>query len=116
MLKKILVASAVVIALLVVSGYLFRDQIFMALAASQLSPENDFSADQAPPAPDYGDAAAWAALPSKEDPADEHPDGLERTPTDVAVFFVARTFVSEPRLLSTGKPVMTRLKWRLSLK
>lgn len=91
MLKKFLISALVVIALLLVTGYAFRDQLFLALAASQMAPEQDFDPEAAPQQPDYADPAAWAARPSMEDPADDHPDGLAVASSGVAVFFVHPT-------------------------
>lgn len=42
-----------------------------------LKPDHDFSPDLAPPAPDYANDDSWAALPGREDNADQTPEGVE---------------------------------------
>ncbi len=90
-MKKVLLVIAISVAVVAVGSYIFRAQIFMALMGSQIAPEHNF-AEQAPPsAPDYNDADNWAALPEAQDPSDQLPIGVDRSPTDVAVFFVHPT-------------------------
>ncbi|MBI1182352.1 MAG: DUF3089 domain-containing protein [Alphaproteobacteria bacterium] len=60
-----------------------------------LTPGTAFDAAAAPPAPDYADPAAWAALPDRKDAADQVPDtpGVRDAQADAAVdvFFIAPT-------------------------
>ncbi|HEY5647468.1 MAG TPA: DUF3089 domain-containing protein [Pseudomonadales bacterium] len=91
MLKKVLIGLVVLIVLLLLSGYVFRDALFFALMANRIAPDHQFSEALAPPAPDYADADAWAALPSKTDPADDRPNGLPSEGLPVSVFFVHPT-------------------------
>lgn len=58
-----------------------------------LKPGHDFDAAKAPPAPDYDDAGAWAALPERADTADEAPEGESEAQSDAAadVFFIHPT-------------------------
>ena len=42
------------------------------------APDMPFDPADAVPAPDYGDDANWAALPSRDDLADMLPAGVER--------------------------------------
>ncbi len=90
-MKKVLIILGVVVLLVVIGGYLFRGQLFMALMGSQIAPEVSFAQQTPPLAPDYSKDETWAALPSIEDPSDQMPTGTTRTPTGVAVFFVHPT-------------------------
>jgi len=81
------VASVLAVALVV--AILTADRWLM--AAMRPGP---FDADETPPAPDYSDTHAWAALPETEDAADvflpEHP-AIDQTTAPVAVFYVHPT-------------------------
>ena len=90
-MKKVLIGLGIVIALLAGLGYLFRAQLFMLVMATQIAPEGDFDPAMAPAAPDYANDDAWAALPERDDPADEMPAGVTRRGTGTAVFFVHPT-------------------------
>lgn len=89
--KKFLIGLAVLLVVAIIAGYVFRQPLMLAMMASQIAPGHDFDSALAPPAPDYGDPQWWAALPTKTDPADQLPAGVERTPLGVAVFFVHPT-------------------------
>lgn len=91
MLKKILIGIGVTIAIVVIVGFTFRQELMVAVMGSQIAPEHEFSAELAPAAPDYSDAAWWAALPESEDPGDQMPAGVARQEQGVAVFFVHPT-------------------------
>ncbi len=86
-MKTLLVGSAVLGALLLLStgcrGIIKR----------ALIPNQSFAETETPPAPEYGDDAAWAALPDRVDEADRAPsgesDGQEAGSVDV--FFVHPT-------------------------
>ncbi|MGE0621618.1 MAG: DUF3089 domain-containing protein [Pseudomonadales bacterium] len=58
-------------------------------------PSLPFDPAEAAPPPDYGDPASWAALPTREDPADMIPAGIEETirqgEAPVDVFFIHPT-------------------------
>jgi len=90
-MKKIIIISLVAVALLVLSAFAFREQIFMAIMGSQIAPEVNFAEQQAPAAPNYEQSDYWAALPEHEDPSDQMPRGVTAEPTGVAVFFVHPT-------------------------
>ncbi|MEN3974232.1 DUF3089 domain-containing protein [Emcibacter sp. SYSU 3D8] len=83
-----LVVLAVVVVLLLGA---FKDD----LSYWAMTPGDPFEAAQAPPAPDYADAASWAALPTTQDAADQVPktpaaqDNQATAPVDV--FFIAPT-------------------------
>ena len=98
MLKKFLIGLGILLALLATGGYLMRDTIGFILAVSAIAPEQDFDVAMAPAAPDYSKPAAWAALPEKEDPSDDRPDGLH-TSSDTSragAFFVhPTTYISK---------------------
>ena len=69
-------------------------------ALMQLKPSASFSVENTPPAPDYGDPAMWAALPTSKDEADlvpQVPDLKDRqadAPADV--FFIHPTSYTQP--------------------
>ncbi len=90
-MKKVLIGLGVVIVLVLVAGYIFRQPLMLAMMASQISPAHDFEESLAPPAPDYTQDEWWAALPDSDDAADQLPAGVTRAPLDVAVFFVHPT-------------------------
>jgi hypothetical protein len=91
MLKKVLIGIAVVLALLVAAGFVYRDAVFMLVMASQIAPDHDFDPGLSPAPPDYTKLSSWAAHPDIDDPSDQRPDGVDPIPTDVAVFFVHPT-------------------------
>ncbi len=93
MLKKILLTIAILIVVLITAGYVFRNELTIAIAALVIAPDHDFDAAIAPAAPDYSDPLNWAALPDKADPSDDRPTGAkdaEFTGT-VGVFFIHPT-------------------------
>ena len=95
-MKKFLLTAGIIVVVTVVAAYLFRQPLMMALIGSQIKPEQAFSADSVPTAPDYTADQSWASLPNLADPADELPVGVNPSPTDVAVFFVHPTsFISK---------------------
>lgn len=90
-MKKVLIGVAVVLLVLVGLGFTFQQSIFVYLMGTQIAPEEDFGQATAPEAPNYTSDDVWAALPSKEDPSDQMPEGVTRQAMDVAVFFVHPT-------------------------
>ncbi|MCB1685285.1 MAG: DUF3089 domain-containing protein [Pseudomonadales bacterium] len=93
MFKKVLLVVAVLTLITLTMGYLFRAELSMALIATQIKPQTDFDPALAPAAPDYSTADAWAALPDRRDPSDDHPIEftLAEDTRGVAVFFVHPT-------------------------
>lgn len=91
MLKKVLITLGTLVVLAVVLGYVFRSQLTIAAIGSQIAPDHPYSAEQLPPAPDYTDAAAWAALPELDEASDDRPAGVTDEPAPVAVFFAHPT-------------------------
>ena len=92
-LKITLWSVGALLAVLAIAAYLLRDMLqFLAMAVA-LAPGHDFAAAQAPPAPDYADEAAWAALPNRVDDADLVPQGLmdNQTAAAVDVFYIHPT-------------------------
>ena len=95
-MKKFLLTVAVIVVLTMIAAYTFRQPLMMALVGSQIKPEQAFSPDSVPAAPDYSTDQSWASLPTLVDPADDLPQGISVMPTDVAVFFVHPTsFISK---------------------
>ena len=91
MIRKTLIALAILTGLLVLAGYLLRDSLLLALVATYIAPEHDFNADATPAPPDYADPAAWAALPETSDASDDRPAGHGSRALPVSVFFVHPT-------------------------
>ncbi len=93
MLKKILLTIAILIGVLIIAGYAFRNELTIAIAALVIAPDHDFDAAIAPAAPDYSDPINWAALPDKADPSDDRPTGAKDAEfaSTVGVFFIHPT-------------------------
>ncbi|GIX17576.1 MAG: hypothetical protein KatS3mg119_1762 [Rhodothalassiaceae bacterium] len=69
---------------------IYWDEIqWMALQRTKITVPYD--ALPVPPPPDYAEAAAWAALPELEDPADALPEGVPAADAGVPVFFIHPT-------------------------
>ncbi|MEQ8936064.1 MAG: DUF3089 domain-containing protein [Amphiplicatus sp.] len=64
-----------------------------ALQAALLKPGHAFDATKAPPAPDYASPDAWAALPERNDAADQAPEGAANRQSEARadVFFIHPT-------------------------
>lgn len=90
-MKKVLISLGVITAVLLVLGYVYREALFLGLMGAQIAPEKNFDEMIAPKAPDYRSDEVWAALPSINDPSDQMPQGVSKTETGVAVFFVHPT-------------------------
>lgn len=69
-LKRFLAILFIGIMTLGALAVVFRKALFLALLGIILRPEVAFDPAKAPPAPDYADPTAWAALPDKQDPSD----------------------------------------------
>jgi hypothetical protein len=93
------VIAGVLIGLLAVAAWRFRDPLYFAYLATRITPTAPFAAADLPPAPDYARDDAWAALPGRDDPADENAPGLPPAPRDprAAAFFVHPTTDVESR-------------------
>ena len=98
-MKKFLIGFGIVIALLVILGFVFRGPLMMMAGMAYMAPGHSFAEDQTPSAPDYSNPDHWAALPEREDSADVIPTGVivDTTSTlDVDVFFVHPTTYVNP--------------------
>ena len=93
MMKKFMIGVGILITLLLVLGFVFRDTIGMMLAFAAMQPDQDFAEDTRHEAPDYSQFGAWAALPSQDDMADVTPAGAENLQAEavVDVFFIHPT-------------------------
>ena len=94
MLKKILAAAGVLVALLIIAGgvlYFDKPLRFVVM----LKPWSSFDPASAPPAPDYTNDDTWAALPDREDNADVVPPDSgasdNQATAAVDVFFIHPT-------------------------
>ncbi len=99
-MKKFLIGLGVIIGILAVLGFVFRDIVQFAAMAYSMQPDQAFADTTQPPAPDYDDAAHWAALPGTDDKADVTPGDAEDHQASAAadVFFIHPTTYYE----STG--------------
>mgnify|MGYP001472061081 FL=1 len=87
--------------LLVIAGiaaWLIRDMLMMMANFSGMKPEHPFGQETPSAAPDYAQAASWAALPDRDDAADVVPEGSkdEQTTAPADVFFVHPTTYYRP--------------------
>ena len=97
-MKKTLIVLGVIIALVLVLGFVFRSTIqFMAMLYF-IQPATEFADSPPPAAPDYANATHWAALPDREDDADITPNGAVdvQASAPVDVFFVHPTTYLSP--------------------
>jgi hypothetical protein len=62
--KKWLIGILATLSVLVVIVYVNQEALTIALIKSQIGPEHDFDRALLPPAPDYTQTSAWAALPA----------------------------------------------------
>ncbi len=92
-MKTFLLGLGLVLGLLLVLGYVYRDAVGFWMAQTMLTPGHDFDAGRLPAAPNYADPASWSALPEVEDGADRVPTGLADNQANAAadVFFVHPT-------------------------
>ena len=94
-MKKILVSLALLVAVVVVTGFVFRDQLGMVVAMYFAAPDEPFDEWEQPETPSYADKASWAALPELEEGSDLRPDNLvidDMPPAERAnLFFVHPT-------------------------
>ncbi len=93
-MKKALIVIAVIVALLAIAAYVFRDTIGFMIMLASTSPDSTFAEDTRHPAPDYSNPDHWAALPDLDDPADVSPNGLDldnQATALVDVFFIHPT-------------------------
>jgi len=81
------------VTLLVVCGFIYRDQLTLLVFSASVKPATAFSETPAPAAPDYKNPQHWAALPGRDDAADFTPEGVSdgQASADVDVFFVHPT-------------------------
>lgn len=101
-MKKFLISAGIVIALVLVLGYLFRDAIGYWVAGQMMSPKTDFdpasSTVTGQSVPDYTTSAAWSALPSTVDGADTVSGDFTDNQADAVadVFFIHPTTYLSP--------------------
>lgn len=90
---KWIIRVGIVLLVLAVAGFIFRQQIAVALFSMATKPSDAFESYDPPPPLDYADNASWAALPETGDPADiEHAGFIDnQASASVAVFFVHPT-------------------------
>ena len=94
-MKKILVSLALLVVVVVFTGFVFRDQLGMVAAMYFAAPDEPFDEWEQPETPSYADKASWAALPEIEEGSDLRPDNLvfdDMPPAERAnLFFVHPT-------------------------
>ncbi|MDP6376993.1 MAG: DUF3089 domain-containing protein [Pseudomonadales bacterium] len=92
-MKKFLIITGVIAAVLLVLGIVFRDMLQFAVMAYTLKPGTEFAETTPPSAPDYANAEHWAALPDRDDKADVTPGEVvdNQATAAVDVFFIHPT-------------------------
>lgn len=92
-MKKLLWISGVLITVLVVAGFIYRDLLMLTVFRASVKPPTTFAETTPPTAPDYFNPDHWAALPDREDGADFTPPGVTdgQAEANVDVFFVHPT-------------------------
>ena len=84
--------------MLAVVLFFFGGPILFAIRVWMVTPSGDFAEHEAPAAPDYRQDEWWAALPSRNDPADVSPRGMDldrQSEAKADVFYVhPTTFIS----------------------
>jgi hypothetical protein len=91
--KKWLWITGGLVAVAVVTGFIYRDLLFLMAFGAYVKPATAFTDTISPPAPDYSKPEHWAALPEREDEADFTPEGVidGQADAEVDVFFVHPT-------------------------
>jgi hypothetical protein len=94
--RFVLAALLLILAGLGIAGWIFRAEAMLAVALiTAQAPDGSFDAAQAPPAPDYRQAANWAATPeTSSDPSDVAPLNValaDPASAAVDVFFIHPT-------------------------
>jgi len=98
-MKKILGIVFSVIFLIALGGYVFREELGVALMLMAVKPDQSFAEDTRHTPPDYSRAEAWAALPDRADNADVTPnghDGDRQSTAPADVFFIHPTTYYKP--------------------
>lgn len=72
-MKRILILLAILVAIAAAVGWHFRDMIYWMQYAAKYKPAETFAEATTPPAPDFANKSAWAALPDRDDAADVTP-------------------------------------------
>lgn len=92
-MKKVLWALGGLVIVLLITGFIYRDTLMLALFRANVKPATSFVETTPPPPPDYFNRDHWAALPDREDGADYTPAGARDGQADagVDVFFVHPT-------------------------
>jgi len=89
---RFLAIVLIALALLAGAAFALRDRLVPILFFLSAKPAHPFADSAVPTAPDYADAASWAALPETADKADMSPPGEAPHPAPaVDVFFVHPT-------------------------
>jgi hypothetical protein len=89
-MKKILWVLGGLIVVLMIAGFIYRDQLMLTIFRESVKPATTFVETTPPAAPDYFDRDHWSALPDREDGADFTPadvtDGQAQARVDVFLF------------------------------
>lgn len=119
-MKKWGLRIGIIVLILIAASYFFREQIIFGLMKYQMAPETAFDEKQAPPALNYAEDSAWAALPNMKDNADFVPEQLaaRSKPSEVAVFFMhPTTYLSDDNWNApTDDPASSKFRDELVLR
>jgi Protein of unknown function (DUF3089) len=93
MRRVLLWLAGIVVALIAIAAGIYYSGATPAVVAFLFAPHHGWDLTKKAPAPDYADAASWAALPSKPNLAQMVPVGVAPAPKDppVDVFFIHPT-------------------------
>ncbi|MEM7800735.1 MAG: DUF3089 domain-containing protein [Chloroflexota bacterium] len=73
----VLTALGLIVAIILMLGYIFQNQLRNLLGLNSDRPNQRFAAMTPPPSPDYALNSSWLALPDIDDPSDLVPVGFE---------------------------------------
>ncbi len=93
-MKKFLVILGIVVAVLLILGYIFRGALQVGVGLYMMQPDAGFAETTPPQQPDYTLASNWAALPNRDDVADRIPianTAALQSAASVDVFYVHPT-------------------------
>ena len=97
-MKKALIIIGVIVAVLAVLAFVFRDTLSFLALQSAIQPQHSFADDTTHDAPVYSNMEHWAVLPGRDDAADLSLNGVitDNTEAPVDVFFVHPTTYYSP--------------------
>ena len=92
-MKKFLWVLGALVTVTLITAFMYRDMLMLMMFSANVKPVTSFAETVPPTVPDYFNRNHWAALPDREDGADDTPPGLidEQANASADVFFVHPT-------------------------